>query len=200
MAAGLPVEGEEGPFLGDRLAEVTTVEATGVVADARRALDRSGGEPVVVVHADLAVGEVDAEALEGRADGDPLLDVLRPVPTAVRPSVAVEAAAADGGGTLLVTTAEGRLLGRATVEAADHDHHPHDSEGSDGDGGDGSVDPERFESELSELMDALEERFGDGEPSPDELRDFLRERLEAEGRSAEDADRLLVELERSEGR
>jgi hypothetical protein len=54
---------------------------------------------------------------------------------------------------------------------------------------------EAFEKELTEVMAGVEERFGDREPTEAELRSFLRDRLVAEGRSAEDADRFLDELE-----
>jgi CBS domain-containing protein len=179
MAYGLPVDGADGPFLGDQLSEVPTCDAGATVADARQALEGAGR--VIVVAADgLAVGEVDAEALEGHAGDVPLLYVMSPVPSTVRPSVTV--AAAEGGGPQLVTTSAGRLLGEATVE---HDHdHDHDHDGIDA-----------FEEELTAVMAAVEERFGDREPTEEELRSFLRDRLVAEGRSPEDADRFLDELE-----
>ncbi len=44
-------------------------------------------------------------------------------------------------------------------------------------------------------MAAIEERFGDREPGEHELRSFLRDRLVAEGRTEEDADRFLDELQ-----
>lgn len=182
MAYGLPVEGEDGPFLGGQLSGVATCDAGATVADARQALN--GTDRVVVVAGDgLAVGEVDAEELEGHAGDVGLLEVMSPVPTTVRPSVTVASAA--GGGRQLVTTADGRLLGEATVEDDhDHDHHDHDHGGI-----------EAFEKELTAVMAAVEERFGDSEPSEAELRSFLRDRLVAEGRSPEDADRFLDELE-----
>ena len=209
MAAGLPVEGEDGPFVGELASEAPTCDAGLAVADARAALDRSGAEAVLLVSGNgYVVGDVDEPALEGHADDVPLLDVLRPVPTTVRPSVPVQAVADDGGGTVLVTTAEGRLLGLATVEGADHHHHhgPSDDDHDDDDDhdhdhddehGDGrsNLDPGRFEEELAAVTEAVEERFGDREPSPEELRAFLRERLVAEGRTPEEADRLLEESE-----
>jgi len=48
-------------------------------------------------------------------------------------------------------------------------------------------------------MEAIEERFGDREPSEAELRSFLHGRLVAEGRTAEDADHFLDQLEASAG-
>ncbi len=182
MAYGLPVEGDDGPFLGDRLVPVATCDVTARVADARRALDASDADGLVLVDAGgLAVGEVDRAALEGAADDVELLDVLAPVPTTVRPSVTVAALAEGGGGERLVTTSDGRLLGRASVQAQ-------------GAGG-GEVDQDRFEAEMDEVLHAVEERFGGREPSPEELRGFLHERLVAEGRSAEDADRFLDQLD-----
>jgi len=192
MAYGLPVEGKDGPFLGDRLVDVATCDVAGTVGDARRLLEEPRAETVVVVAGDaLAVGEVDAETLDGLADGDALLDVMGPVPTTVRPSVTVASVAEAGGGTPLVTTSDGRLLGRASVEAdsVPDDHEGHDHEGHDDD----------FDRELAQVMEAIEERFGDREPSEAELRSFLHGRLVAEGRSAEDADRFLDQLEAGEG-
>ena len=182
MAYGLPVEGEDGPFLGQRVEEVPTCDIDGTVGDARTVVADAGA--VIVLDGGLAVGEVDDEALAGQDDNTPLLEVLCPVPSTVRPSVTVRAVAEAGGGRRLVTTSDGRLLGQAVVEAdGDHDHdHDHG-------------DMEAFERELGQVMAAVEERFGDREPSPHELRSFLHDRLVAEGRSPEDADRFLDELE-----
>ena len=194
MAFGLPVEGEDGPFLAGRVEDVPTCDVRLTAADARRVLDSTGADVVVLVHGDgLAVGEVDADALDGSADDLPLLDLLCPVPTTVRPSVTVAAVAEGGGGTVLVTTADGRLVGRATVEGADHHHHDHEDQ-DDGGSGEAPVDEGRYEEELAAVMGAVEERFGDREPSPEELQAFLRDRLMAEGRSAEEAEGVLREV------
>lgn len=190
MAFGLPVEGDDGPFIGEQVAPVATCDVGGTVADARRALEESGDDLVVVVAGEgLAVGEIEADELEKHAGDDSLVDVMSPVPSTYRPSVTVEALAEDGGGGRhLVSTSDGRLLGAVTVEAAEHDHeHDHDD--------DPHPNHEQFEKDLTELMGAIEERFGDREPSEDELRDFLRQRLVSEGRSQEDADRFLDELQ-----
>lgn len=180
MAYGLPVEGVDGPFLGGELSEVPTCDAGATVADARAAIGDAGA--VIVVAGDgLVVGEIDAEALPGHAGEAAVLDVMDPVPTTVRPSVTVAVLAEAGGGSRLVTTPAGRLLGLATIGGEAHDQdHDH---------------MEAFEKELTEVMAAVEERFGDREPSEAELRSFLRDRLVAEGRSPEDADRFLDELE-----
>ncbi|HEX2119544.1 MAG TPA: hypothetical protein VHF91_10195 [Acidimicrobiales bacterium] len=187
MAYGLPVEGDDGPFLGSQLNDVPTCDVDLTVGDARTALTGDQGEPLVLLAEGLVVGEVDAERLAGRGDDEPLLDVLDPVPTTVRPSVTVRALAEKGGGRRLVTTSDGRLLGQAMVEAAEDDGH----EGHDGHE---HGEMERYEDELAEIMAGIEERFGDREPSEDELRAFLRDRLVAEGRSPEDADRFLDQL------
>jgi hypothetical protein len=120
---------------------------------------------------------------------------MDPVPTTVRPSVTVESLAEGGGGRRLVTTSDGRLLGQAIVDAAegegDHEHdHDHDH-GNE-------VDTDAFDRELADVMEAIEERFGDSEPSEAELRSFLHDRLRAEGRSAVEADRFLDQLESAE--
>lgn len=172
MAYGLAVEGEDGPFLGDQVVDVVTCDVRGTAGDARAALDASQAPSVVLVHAGgMAVGEVDAETLAGHADDVALLDILRPVPTTARPSVAVAALAEGGGGSRLVTTSDGRLLGQATVEG------------------------DRFETELAEVVDAVHQHFGDRDPSPAELRRFLRDRLVAEGRSEQDAEAFLDQLD-----
>ena len=182
MAFGLPVEGEDGPFIGEQVVEVPTCDVGGTIADVRRLLPG----PVVIVADGLAVGEVDGDAVEGRADDAPLLDVLQPVPSTYRPSVTVEALTDDGGGGRhLVSTPDGRLLGAVEVEAHEHGH----------DHGGDDIDPEQFEKELTEVMEAVGERFGGREPGEEELREFLRDRLVADGRSVEDADRFLDQLE-----
>jgi hypothetical protein len=204
MAYGLPVEGADGPFLGGDLSAVPTCDVTGSVADARRVIGRAGDDVAVLIHAGLAVGEVDSHALEGQADDAQLLDVLKPVPSTVRPSVTVASVAKVGGGQRLVTTSDGRLLGLATVEPAgdhhdqhdnDHDHHDHhDHHHDDDESGTPELDVERYEQELTEVTNAVKERFGDREPPPDELQSFLRDRLVAEGRSAAEADRFVEGL------
>jgi CBS domain-containing protein len=197
MAYGLPVEGRDGPFLGAIVTDVPTCDVHSTVADARALLARAGPDATVIVLAagGLAVGEVGRETLEGHADGHRLLDVMDPVPTTVRPSVTVASLAESGGGRQLVSTSDGRLLGQAEVEHGDHEGHDH--EGHDHEHDD---DQEaEFDRELALVMDAIEERFGDREPSEAELRTFLHDRLVAEGRSPEDADRFLDELDEGEG-
>ncbi len=188
MAYGLPVEGDDGPFVGEQVSPVPTCDVSGTVADARRALEGADDDLLVVVAGEgLAVGQVEADELAGKADDERLLDVMSPVPSTYRPSVTVEALGEEGAGRHLITTSDGRLLGAATVEASEHDHdHDHDH---------GEIDDGRFEKDLTELMGAIQERFDDREPSDEELRAFLRERLVAEGRSVEDADRFLDELQ-----
>jgi len=198
MAFGLPVEGDDGPFVGERLAEVATCDVHGSVGEARKALDGSGEDVVIVVADGLAVGEVDAEALQEHGDGSTLLEVMRPVPSTVRPSVTVSSVAESGGGSLLVTDSDGHLLGRAVIEVDGHRHHDH--EGHDHEGHDHEDHAhEGYEEELASVMQALEERFGGQEPSPAELRAFLRERLLAEGRSPGEADEILDQLEDGTG-
>jgi len=192
LSYGLPVEGDDGPFLIDQVGKTATCDATLTVADARGVLGGTDEEVVLVVHEGLVVGDVDAETLEGKADALSLLQVLRPVPSTVRPSVTVASVAEAGGGDRVVTTSDGRLLGRAKVEGSGHHDHDHD------DHGDSSVDMEAYEEELGEVMKALAERFGDREASPDEVHAFLRERLVAEGRSPEEADQFLRQMEGQE--
>ena len=193
MGYGLPVEGKDGPFLGKRLSDVATCDVGLTVGDTRRLLEEMAGESIVVLAGgDLVVGEVEAETLHGHADDERVLDVMDPVPTTVRPSVTVESLAEAGGGRRLVTTSDGRLLGQAIVEAGEDHDHEHDHDHGD------EVDSDAFDRELADVMEAIEERFGDREPSEAELRSFLHDRLLAEGRSAEEADRFLDQLESAE--
>ena len=192
MAYGLPIEGKDGPFLGGQLSEVATCDVSLTVGDARSLLDETAADSVVVLaEGSLVVGEVEPETLHGHGDDERLLDVMDPVPTTVRPSVTV-GSLADGGGRRLVTTSDGRLLGQAIVEADDDHDHDHDHDHGD------EVDTDAFDRELADVMEAIEERFGDREPSEAELRSFLHDRLLAEGRNAEEADRFLDQLESAE--
>lgn len=140
--------------------------------------DQAAADVVVLVNGDgLAVGDVDEEVLKGKAGDVALLDVLRPVPDTVRPSVTVASVAEAGGGRRLVTTSAGRLLGQATIGATGHkDDHVHEGHDHEGDHGEPPVDMERYERELAAVMKAVEDHFGDREPSADELRTFLRDR------------------------
>ena len=183
MAYGLAVEGSEGPFLGQDLTVVVTCEITGRVADARRALAAADDDSVVVVAGGLAVGEVNAKALARHSDHRPLLEVIHPVPSTVRPSVTVASLAGAGGGRQLVTTSAGRLLGRAIVDPLG-DQVAEEPEGDD-----------EVARELHGVMAAIGERFGDREPSEEELRALLHEMLVKEGRSPEEADRFLAEMD-----
>ena len=200
MAYGLPVEGKDGPFIGDLVVDVPTCGIDATVGDALRLLDGSEPDAAVVVMAGdgLAVGEVDADTLDGHAEDEALLGVMNPVPSTYRPSVTVSAIGEEGGGRQLVSTPDGRFLGAVTVDAPDHDHkgHDHDHEGHDHDHPD--VDEDEFDRELANVMGAIEEQFGDREPSEAELRSFLHGRLMAEGKSAEEADRFLDQLEAGE--
>lgn len=54
---------------------------------------------------------------------------------------------------------------------------------------------QRLQSELLSVLFAVQERFGDREPSDEEVRAFLRERLISEGRSPEEADEFLAEMD-----
>jgi hypothetical protein len=185
MAYGLPVEGEDGPFLGSHLTDPPSCDVDLTVGEVRPLVARAEPQPVVVLADGLAVGEVDGEALAGHGDDVAVLDVMDPVPSTVRPSVTLAAVAGAGGGRRLVTTSDGRLLGHAEVEA-----------GPDDDGGPGHdhAGEEAFERELGEVMAAIAERFGDREPSEEELRSFLHDRLVSEGKSSEEADRFLDQL------
>jgi CBS domain-containing protein len=188
MGYGLPVEGEDGPFVGQEVSDVLTLGAGDTVADARSRLEEAGAEVAVVAEEGLAVGSVDGKALDGAADDDRLLEVMDVVPSTVRPSVAVAELAQSGAERVLVTTPDGRILGEATADAW---------AGSDGEGHDHGSAPDvaRLEKEFMDTIEAAQEHFGDREPSEEELRRFLRDRLVSEGRTPEEADRFLAEMD-----
>ena len=188
MGYGLPVEGEDGPFVGQEVGDVLTLGVGDTATVARSRLEDAGAEVGVVVHEGLAVGSVDAGRLDGVADDDRLLDVMDVVPSTVRPSVVLAELAESGAERVLVTDPDGRVLGEATADAWG---------GSDGEGHDHGSAPDvaRLEKEFMETIEAAQEHFGDREPSEDELRGFLRDRLVSEGRTPEDADRFLAEMD-----
>ncbi len=191
MAYGLPVEGDDGPFVGQAVTDAVAVEVGSSVGQARRRLEESGYDVAIVIHEQgWVVGEVDAEILAGPDDGS-LLEVMRPVPSTVRPSATVSSLAGSAGERLVVSTSDGRLLGQAVVEAEYHDGHHHDGhDHADQEASSGRLG--RMEQELTEVMEAVADHFGDGEPSDEELRSFLLDRLVAEGRSPEEADQFMA--------
>ena len=184
MGWGLPTEGEDGPFVGERVTEVLTLGPDATVAEARARLADADADVAVVVSGGLAVGAVERRGLAETGDDERLLDVMDLVPPTVRPSETVPELAESGADRVLVTDPDGRLLGEARIQAGER----------------GEPEGERFAEELDDLLEAARERFGDREPDPDEFRAFLRERLVSEGRAPDEADRFLAEMDRgSEG-
>lgn len=53
---------------------------------------------------------------------------------------------------------------------------------------------QELQSGFLDVIFAAQERFGDREPSDEEMRSFLRERLMSEGKSAEEADEFLAQM------
>jgi CBS domain-containing protein len=198
MAYGLPVEGDDGPFVGQVVTEAVTCDVGATVGEARTRLGDAGAGAAVVTHGDrLAVGEIDEETLAGADDDRRLLEVMGPVPSTVRPSVTVSSLAGAHEHRVLVTTPDGRLLGEAVIVAEpdehDGDHTGHDHHHDDND--ESSSHLRRMEDELMSTMEAVAKHFGDREPSDAELRSYLRDHLVDEGRSPEEADRFMAELD-----
>lgn len=54
--------------------------------------------------------------------------------------------------------------------------------------------PQAVHDALLDLASAVDEHFGDREPSEEEVRAFLRQRLMAEGKSEAEADAVLRDL------
>ena len=176
MAFGLPVEGEEGPFAGDMAVPPTsTCTPDEPAAEAGRRLGEQGVDRVLVLGpGDVVLGLARRTALEGAVD-ETVGEVMEVVPTTVRPSV-VASSLADADEPVVVTTAAGTLVG--VVEPRDEGAHGDD----DGDG---------VAAAVVETAEAVQEHFGDRQPSEEEVAEFLRNRLVAEGRSPEEADRIL---------
>lgn len=106
MAAGLPAEGERGPYLGGALVDVRTCapsDEVGAVAPGTAVVTDDG----------IAVGWVDEDRLRAApSPTTPVIDVMEPVPESLRPSIPL-ADVDDRIAGRLVTTPEGKLLGAA---------------------------------------------------------------------------------------
>ena len=140
----------------------------------RRDLDQLAA--VVLGPGDLAVGALYNDVVAAAAAGDLVLDVMSPVPATVRPSVTVASLMESNDPRALVTTSDGRLLGQVAA-------------------GDTEADEAGLDPEVAEILAAVRQRFGTNEPSEEQLRSFLHERLVAEGRTPADADQFLDELD-----
>lgn len=188
MGFGLPIEGEDGPFVGERVTDVLTLAPDDTVADARSRLADADAPVAVVVAGGLAVGAVEREGLAEAGDDQRLLDVMDVVPPSVRPSATVPELAESGADRVLVTDPEGRLLGEALIDGAESGETAEPE-------AEAEADEDRFLEELHEVLEAARERFGEREPDEEELRSFLRDRLVSEGRTPEEADRFLDDLD-----
>lgn len=58
---------------------------------------------------------------------------------------------------------------------------------------------QRLQTELLQVLFAVQEHFGDQEPTEEEVRAFLRQRLIDQGRSPDEADRFLAEMDSPPG-
>lgn len=59
------------------------------------------------------------------------------------------------------------------------------------------IEHQRIQAEMMSVLFDLQDRFGDREPSEEEVREFLRQRLIDEGRSPEEADEFLARIDDS---
>lgn len=115
MDFNLPVEGERGPYIGQRLVEVVTCRPDDD-ADAVAGRLPPGGRMVVTVGDRTAVGEIDAGRLRGARPGQRVCEIMEVVPRTLRPSVLLADVDERAAGRL-VTTSDGRLLGALDPEA-----------------------------------------------------------------------------------
>lgn len=179
MAFGLPVEGDEGPFAGDALAEVTTCGPDERVGDVLGRVVEEGGENAVVVNEHgVVLGLVEPSGSEPSSH-DTAATVMGLSPTTVRPSVLLSSLR-EGDSPVIVTNSEGVLMG--VVKPAT----------TPGEGPESEM--QQLQSTFLEIAHAVEEHF-DGDPSEEEVRLFLHQRLVAEGRTAEDAEAYLSAMD-----
>jgi len=115
MAAGLPVEGERGPYLGSALTDVATCGPGDRVGDVAGRLGDGVAGLAVLAGDRIAVGWVDADRLSSApSPSTPVLDVMEPVPESLRPSILLADVDSRVAGRL-VTTPEGELLGAVAL-------------------------------------------------------------------------------------
>ena len=159
----------------DSLVDVPTCGPDDDAGDVVRSLRQEGADESIVVNGEgVVLGRV---ALADFEDGDPsgsVAELMKLSPTTIRPSVAVSELA-ERESRALVTSSDGRLLGVADPSEAEE-------------GSEAALIHEAF----LETAEALSERFGDREPTDEEVHSFLRERLMEEGKTAEEADRILA--------
>jgi len=169
------VEGDDGPFAGDFVRDVTTAGPDEPASAVRDRLAQEESDRAVVTVADgIVLGLVERRALEDAGDA-PVAQVMTLSPTTVRPSVEYDTLVEQGDEHVLVTTSDGRLVGMV------------EPEGRDDEGGEGGD----LERSLLETVEAVDEHFGGRDVSEEEIRGFLRERLVAEGKTPEEADRFV---------
>lgn len=188
MAFGLPTEGEDGPFAGERLTEADTAGPDDTVA---MVLDRSDDEasgPVVVVNeGGIVLGAVERDQLSGAGGETTMASIMELLPSTVRPSVELSSLA-DADEAVLITTSAGVLLGLAMPGPASGAGH--------GDHGD-EQEMDELQGTFLEIAHAVEEHFGGQDPSEEQVREFLRDRLVSEGRTPEEAEAELEAMDRS---
>ena len=182
MGFGLPVEGDEGPFAGDALAEVTTCGPDERVGDVlRRVIDEDSEHAVVVNEHGVVLGLVEPSGSEPSPD-ETAAAVMTLSPATVRPSVLLSSLP-EGDSPAIVTNSEGKLMG--VVKPASTPGSP-------------PSEMQQLQSTFLEIAHAVEEHF-DGDPSEEEVRSFLHDRLVAEGRTPEEAEAYLSAMDEPPG-
>jgi hypothetical protein len=195
MAYGLPVEGQSGPFAGGVVTAAATCRVEETVAQVRATVGATRDAVVVVDATGLVLGLLSPEALAGPGE-DQVLDVMAVVPSTVRPSVEVSSLVSSEAERVLVTSSDGRLIGQVvTADLSSGPPHDHAAEGPPHDH---AAEDAQMDALFEETMSIVRERFGDSDPSPEELRALLRERLIAAGRTPEQADQFLTEMDDDE--
>lgn len=187
MAYGLPVEGEAGPFAGSAVVDPATCGPDERASTVAERLGAAGaGRAVVVNDERIVLGLVGRDALEEGPAEAVVAALMEVIPSTVRASVPVaDLAGADE--PALVTDSSGRLLGVFDAGA--------EGQGTD-EGTEEGDELQSLQGSFLEVVHAAEEHFGDREPSEEEMRDFLHQRLVDQGRSPEEADAYLEAMDK----
>ena len=135
--------------------------------------------------------------VEGLADHLHELDRSRPVVTVCRSGSrsddAARALVAEG---FPAENLEGGMLAweKAGLAVVASDGTPGRVAEADAPGDDAAEGYQRLQADFMSLTLAVQEHFGDHEPSEEEIRAYLRERLIDEGRSPEEADEVMARI------
>lgn len=190
MAFGLPVEGEAGPFAGQGVIEAATAGPDQRVSAVRAGRDRGASGPVVVINdAGVVLGSIESGRLDDAEADASASSIMALSPTTIRPSVELSSLA-EAKEPVLITDSDGVLLGLIAPGSVSP---PEDDDGA------ADEEMDQLQGTFLEIAHAVEEHFEGEDPSEEQVRSFLQDRLVDEGRTPEEAEAFLSNMERSAG-